>query len=81
MATTIKKRSVTLAGHRTSVSVEDAFWDALKAIADRDNRSVSDLLNEIDSRRTGNLSSAVRLYVLDWLQRKAGIAPISPPSL
>ncbi|MDX2222037.1 MAG: ribbon-helix-helix domain-containing protein [Rhodospirillaceae bacterium] len=79
-AGTIRKRSVTLAGHRTSVSVEDAFWDALKAIAEREGRSVTDLLVEIDTHRAGNLSSGVRLYVLAWLQRRSGVAPISPAS-
>lgn len=66
----IRKRSVTLAGHRTSVSVEDAFWDEMKAIAADEGRTVGDLLTELDTTRAGNLSSAVRLYVLDRL--KAG---------
>jgi predicted DNA-binding ribbon-helix-helix protein len=66
----IRKRSVTLAGHRTSVSVEDEFWDALKAIAQDHGRALSDLLTEIDTARPGNLSSAVRLFVLKSLQRQ-----------
>ena len=64
----IRKRSVTLAGHRTSVSVEDEFWDELKAISERDDRTVADVLTELDAGRTGNLSSAVRLYVLAQLK-------------
>ena len=69
--TAIRKRSVTLAGHRTSVSVENAFWTHLKAIAVERDIAVAQILTEIDSARRGNLSSAVRLYVLDWLTKKA----------
>lgn len=67
---TDRKRSLTIAGHRTSVSLEDAFWDALKEIADGENRSVPTLIAEIDSRRGDhNLSSALRLFVLDHYRR------------
>ena len=65
----IRKRSVTLSGHRTSVSVEDEFWAELKAIAAAEKRSVTDVLTELDAARGGNLSSAVRLYVLKALKR------------
>ena len=64
----MKKRSVVLAGHRTSVSLENAFWDALKAIAGRKNSTVNQLVTEIDKQRNGNLSSAIRVYVLRSLQ-------------
>ncbi|MDX2141893.1 MAG: ribbon-helix-helix domain-containing protein [Rhodospirillaceae bacterium] len=70
MSGPIRKRSVTLAGHRTSVSVEDEFWDALKALARARRRALADLLSEIDAARPGNLSSAVRLYVLKSLQQQ-----------
>ena len=60
----IIKRSVRIAGHATSVSLEPAFWDALCEIASRRRRSVNALLSEIDTRRNGNLSSAIRLFVL-----------------
>ena len=60
----IEKRSVVLSGHRTSISLERAFWDALKEIAEMQGRSVNALVAEIDRARTGNLSSAVRLFVL-----------------
>jgi predicted DNA-binding ribbon-helix-helix protein len=60
----IKKRSVDIAGHRTSVSIEAEFWDALREIAARRGTSINDLIAEIDSARGGNLSSAIRLYVL-----------------
>jgi predicted DNA-binding ribbon-helix-helix protein len=60
------KRSVTVAGHRTSLSLEPEFWDALKRIAQREARTVSGLIGEIDaSRGQRNLSSAVRVFVLE----------------
>jgi len=59
------KRSIVLAGHRTSVSIEDEFWFALKEIANRKATTLSALVAQIDSKRThNNLSSAVRQYVL-----------------
>jgi predicted DNA-binding ribbon-helix-helix protein len=62
----IVKRSVVIGGHKTSVSLEDAFWQALKSIATTNERSLSDLVAEIDAGRVGgNLSSAIRLYVLE----------------
>lgn len=61
----LRKRSVTVAGHRTSLSLECAFWDALKDLAVERRCSVSALIAEIDARRTGNLSSAVRVWVLE----------------
>ena len=60
------KRSVTVAGHRTSLSLEPEFWDALKRIAQKEPRTVSGLIGEIDAARgRRNLSSAVRVYVLE----------------
>ena len=59
------KRSVVIAGHRTSVSLEPAFWRALQAIAARRGVSVNRLVEEIDARRAGNLSSALRVFVLE----------------
>ena len=61
----MRKRSVVIAGHRTSVSLENAFWNALKAIATSRGLTVNQMVTEIDSRRSGNLSSAIRLFVLD----------------
>jgi len=61
-----KKRSLTLRGHRTSVSLEDLFWDAFRAIATREGKPINALAAEIDASRdldTG-LASAIRLYVL-----------------
>ena len=71
----IVKRSIVVAGHKTSVSLEDAFWTALKDIAKERRQSLRGLVAEIDSgRRGGNLSSAVRLFVLDHYRSKAGAA-------
>jgi len=60
----IVKRSVRIAGHATSVSLEPAFWDALCEIAARRGLSLNVLLSQIDAERSGNLSSAIRLFVL-----------------
>lgn len=66
----LRKRSVLVAGHKTSVSLEAAFWDELRAIAAARNTSLNALIAEIDQSRSGNLSSAIRLYVLDWLRKR-----------
>ncbi len=58
-----------LAGHKTSVSLEPEFWEALRAIARARERTINDLVSDIDRERTGNLSSAIRLYVLDYYRR------------
>lgn len=70
----IRKYSTTLHGHRTSFSLEPAFHDELKAIAEARSMPVAALIREIDDARgaDSNLSSALRLHVLDWLKRKAG---------
>tara|TARA_Y100000385_G_scaffold70339_1_gene70638 strand:- start:379 stop:621 length:243 start_codon:yes stop_codon:yes gene_type:complete len=60
----IKKRSVTISGHPTSISIETEFWDILKNIATRQEISINDLLSRIDDGREGNLSSATRIYIL-----------------
>lgn len=57
-----------MAGHRTSVSLEDAFWDVLKDIAARRGLSLNQLVAEVDEGRTGNLSSALRVYALGELR-------------
>ena len=71
MPQTLRKRSVVIAGHRTSVSLEDAFWQPLGEIATERGISVNALVAEIDGARTGNLSSAIRIHVLDWYTAKA----------
>jgi predicted DNA-binding ribbon-helix-helix protein len=66
---TIVKHSLAIAGHRTSVSLEEAFWEALKRIAAQRGLSISALVAEIDSERgEANLSSALRVYVLRSVQ-------------
>jgi predicted DNA-binding ribbon-helix-helix protein len=71
MQSTIAKRSINVAGHQTSVSLEDAFWNGLKEIGKRHNRTLSELIGDIDGRRQcGNLSSAIRLFVLDQFRAR-----------
>ena len=66
MKSSVVKRSIVVGGHKTSVSLEDAFWRGLKEIASDRKLTLSKLVDAIDSRRVaGNLSSAVRLFVLD----------------
>jgi predicted DNA-binding ribbon-helix-helix protein len=66
MKSPVVKRSIVIAGHKTSVSLEDAFWTALKEIAGNREMTMSELVASIDQdRRHGNLSSAIRLFVLD----------------
>jgi predicted DNA-binding ribbon-helix-helix protein len=63
------KHSVRIAGHATSVSLEGAFWEALCEIAARRDLSINALLSQIDAERGGNLSSAIRLFVLESCRR------------
>lgn len=66
MKSPVIKRSIVIAGHKTSVSLEEAFWKGLKEIATTRDLTLSDLVASIDTdRRHGNLSSAIRLFVLD----------------
>jgi predicted DNA-binding ribbon-helix-helix protein len=71
MARGRNKRSLTIARHRTSVSLEDEFWDALNDVARSEGKSVAALIGEIDKRRSDlqgrqpSLSAAIRLYVLE----------------
>ena len=60
----MKKHSVELSGHRTSIALEEEFWQELKKIAKRKNTSVRQLLIQIDDNHKGNLSSAIRLFIL-----------------
>ena len=67
MKSGVIKRSIVIAGHKTSVSLEDAFWKGLKEIATGREMTLSDLVASIDTdRRYGNLSSAIRLFVLEY---------------
>lgn len=81
MKSAIVKRSVVLEGHKTSVSLEDEFWEGLRVIAARRKANMSSLVREIDRERgTGNLSSAIRVFVFNHLrapeaETEAAIAP------
>ena len=77
----MKKRSLSIRGHRTSLSLEDGFWEGLAAIAAERGQSVAALITEIDRTRTGGLSSAVRLFVLEALRQKAAACRTVTPDL
>ena len=80
-ATRIAKHSLVIAGHRTSISLEDAFWKGLKAIAAADQRPLANLVAQIDATRgEANLSSAIRVFVLERLRSKHAIMEESAPS-
>ena len=67
MKSSIAKRSIVVGGHKTSISLEDAFWNELKMIAGEREITLAQLVSSIDvSREHGNLSSAIRLFVLGY---------------
>jgi predicted DNA-binding ribbon-helix-helix protein len=73
MKSLVLKRSIVIAGHKTSVSLEDSFWKGLKEIARGRDLALSDMVAAIDSERAqGNLSSALRLFVLDHYRAQVG---------
>lgn len=68
------KRSFTIGGHRTSISLEEPFWDALKEIARHQKLAVAKLVQQIDYERDeGGLSSAVRIWILNHYRTRAGL--------
>jgi predicted DNA-binding ribbon-helix-helix protein len=69
----VRKRSVRIAGHRTSVSLEDAFWSELTRIAEVRGQSINALIATIDAGRGGNLSSAVRVFILNEVRQANGL--------
>lgn len=72
MKSPVVKRSIVVAGHKTSVSLEEAFWNGMKEISSVRDMTLSELVGEIDSnRQQGNLSSAIRLFVLDYFRSRA----------
>jgi predicted DNA-binding ribbon-helix-helix protein len=72
MKSSVVKRSIVLEGHKTSVSLEDAFWTELKEIAHVQRVTLSKLVGAIDAtRQQSNLSSAIRLFVLDHFQNES----------
>jgi predicted DNA-binding ribbon-helix-helix protein len=77
MGSGIVKRSVAIAGHRTSISLEEPFWDALRDIAEQDTVSVQALIGRIDAARgEQNLSSAIRVFILKRLLAAAHSADV-----
>jgi predicted DNA-binding ribbon-helix-helix protein len=71
MKSSVVKRSVVIAGRKSSVSLEDTFWKAFREIADGRNVTLSELAGAISSeRRDGNLSSAIRLFVLEFYRNQ-----------
>lgn len=66
----VRKRSVSVAGHRTSISLEEPFWRALKEIAADRAMSVEALITEVDATRRSNLSSALRVHVLETVMAR-----------
>ena len=72
MKSPVVKRSIVVAGHKTSVSLEEAFWNGMKEISGLRDMTLSELVGEIDNnRQQGNLSSAIRLFVLDYFRSRA----------
>lgn len=86
MKSPVVKRSIIIGGHKTSVSLEDDFWRGLKEIAHTEGRTLSSEVAAIDDlREQGNLSSAIRLFVLDrfrtdYLRRLADSPPTPRPA-
>ena len=71
MADKPKKRSIMIAGHAPSISLETPFWEAIRYIAAQRHMSPQDLIAEIDkTKRMASLSSAIRVYILSWYQDK-----------
>ena len=72
MKSAIVKRSIVLGGHKTSVSLENEFWDGLHYIAEMEKTKLAALLQKIDAdRHNANLSSAIRIYVLNYYQTQS----------
>ena len=64
--TILRKRSVLISGHQTSISIEDAFWIELKSICKQEKKSLNQIATEVDEMRSGNLSSALRVFILNY---------------
>jgi predicted DNA-binding ribbon-helix-helix protein len=82
MKSPVVKRSIVIAGHKTSVSLEDAFWSGLKQIASGCDCTLSEIVATIDTGRAhGNLSSAIRLFVLDHYRNAISAAVPETPHM
>jgi predicted DNA-binding ribbon-helix-helix protein len=78
MKSQVIKRSIVLDGHKTSVSLEDPFWASLKEIARGRHATLTNVIADLDTRRgEGNLSSAIRLFVLDHYRKPTLPVPVS----
>ncbi len=66
-----QKRSITVAGHRTSITLENDFWESLKDIAKIRGQSVNTLIAEIDAGQPDNLSSALRVFILEFYKKRS----------
>jgi len=76
MKSPVVKRSIVLGGHKTSVSLEEAFWIGMKEVAGQRSMTLSELVGEIDTnRQQGNLLSAIRLFVLDYFRSRGARLP------
>ena len=76
MKSAVVKRSIVIAGHKTSVSLEDAFWQGLRDIAIARGMNLSEMVKSIDTgRQNGNLSSAIRLFVLEHYRNPSAEPP------
>ncbi|HET9717687.1 MAG TPA: ribbon-helix-helix domain-containing protein [Pseudolabrys sp.] len=74
MKSSVVKRSIVISGHKTSVSLEDAFWDHLKEIAHEQHATLSKVIGDIDeTRQNSNLSSAIRVFVLEHFSTRGGL--------
>jgi predicted DNA-binding ribbon-helix-helix protein len=81
MKSPVVKRSIVVADHKTSVSLEEPFWNGMKEISRERGMTLSELVGEIDAnRQQGNLSSAIRLFVLDYFKTRAA-GPAGEPKL
>ena len=79
MKSPVVKRSIVVGGHKTSVSLEEAFWNGMKEISKQRSLALSEVVGEIDSnRQQGNLSSAIRLFVLDHFKSRAAASAGGP---
>ena len=79
MKSLIVKHSIAIAGRRTSISLERAFWESLREIAKERNEALSKLVEAIDAyRQSSNLSSAIRVFVLDYYRNRASAGSNAP---
>ncbi|HLH94331.1 MAG TPA: ribbon-helix-helix domain-containing protein [Xanthobacteraceae bacterium] len=79
MQSTVVKRSIVVSGHKTSVSLEDAFWEALKKIAASRDMTLTEVVAVIDAAREhANLSSAIRLYILEFYREQLATQSTPP---